>query len=381
MSPRLLRRASWFHHLLIASSVIASLSACARQDSDTITKAGAPRDQFVTSRGQESLIAADGEIVSALDESIRVVFQAKDSAYWFGSDRNGVCRWGNGGKELVRFTTAQGLSSNSVRSIQQDRWGNIFVCGEPGGVSRFDGRRFSRLTTLDSSKSEWKLGPDDLWFPGGQDSGTVYRWDGISMHLLTFPKTEAGEAHIAAHPRSEYPNAQYSPYDVYTIFKDSKGHLWFGTGTLGACRYDGTSFVWVGYGENGSFGVRSIVEDKEGKFWLSNCVSRFAEHPIAAAAPGAPRYRKELGIANDADPYSAFVSTARDKDGGLWLATLGAGVFRYDGAKWTQFPITHDGKPIWVYSIYRDKGDGLWVGTQEHGVYKFNGKLFEKFQP
>ncbi len=97
---------------------------------------------------------------------------------------------------------------------------------------------------------------------------------------------------------------KYSPYDVYTIFRDSKGHLWFGTSTLGACRYDGTSFAWTGHGENGSFGVRSIVEDKDGKFWLSNAMSRFAEEPNAAAEPGSPRFRKEQGIATDSDPYS-----------------------------------------------------------------------------
>jgi ligand-binding sensor domain-containing protein len=253
------------------------------------------------------------------------------------------------------------------------------VCGEPGGVSKFDGHGFGKLTVADPSYSEWKLEPDDLWFPGGQDSGVVYRLDGTSLHRLAFPKTQAGEAHIAALPRSKYPNANYSPYDVYTIFEDSKGHLWFGTAILGACRYDGTSFAWAGSGENGSFGVRSIVEDKDGKFWLSNTMSRFAEDPNAAAEPDTPRYRKESGIATDADPYSVFMSTVRDKDGVLWMATLGNGVFRYDGTKWTHFPVNHDDKPIWVYSIYRDRQDALWLGTHEHGVYKFNGKMFEKF--
>lgn len=336
--------------------------------------ASAPRD----AAGRPESPSARGEPVSALDNHMWIVFQGKDSAHWFGSDGQGVFRYD--GKELVRFTTMQGLRSNRVRGIQEDRSGNIFVCSEPGGVSRFDGRKFSRLTALDSSKSEWNLGPDDLWFPGGQDSGVVYRWDGASLHRLAFPKTEAGEAHIAAIPRSKYPNAKYSPYDVYTIFKDSKGHLWFGTSVLGACRYDGTSFAWAGHGENGSFGVRSIVEDKDGKFWLSNCVSRFAEDPNAATNPGAPRYRKEPGIATDADPYSVFMSTVRDKDGVLWMATLGAGVFRYDGATWTRFPVKHGDSSIRTYSIYQDRQGDFWVGTQEHGVYRFNGTTFEAFR-
>jgi hypothetical protein len=111
----------------------------------------------------------------------------------------------------VRFTTEHGLAGDHVRGIQEDRAGTIFVSSEPGGVSRFDGRSFSKVTALDTSKSEWKLQADDLWFPAGQDTGSVYRWDGTSLHTLAFPATAAGDAHNAAWPRSKYPNAKYSP--------------------------------------------------------------------------------------------------------------------------------------------------------------------------
>jgi ligand-binding sensor domain-containing protein len=359
--------------LLVALLLVAAgLPACTLRTTPAASTSGNPP-------GSRAAPAARGDVAAELDKRILHIFQAKDSAYWFGSDGQGVYRYD--GKELLRFTTEQGLTSDRVRGIQEDRSGNIFVCGEPGGVSRFDGRGFSRLTALDSSKSEWKLGPDDLWFPGGQDSGVVYRWDGASLHRLAFPKTEAGEAHIAAHPRSKYPNAKYSPYDVYTIFKDSKGRVWFGTSNLGTCRYDGSSFVWAGTGENGSFGVRSIVEDTEGRFWLSNTVHRFAEDPSATAGSGVARYRQEPGIATDVDPYSVFMSTVRDRDGVLWMATLGNGVFRYDGTTWTRFPVTDEDKPIRVFSIYRDRQDVLWLGTHEHGVYKFNGRTFKRFNP
>lgn len=353
--------------VFFAVALLAASARCARQE-----RAEPPPPARTSDTARSG-----GQVVSELDDQIRSVFQAKDAAYWFGSDGHGVYRWVGEGKPLVRFTTEDGLSGNQIRSIQQDRAGNLFVLAE-GGVSMFDGRGFRKLIPLDPSKSEWRLGPDDLWFAGESDTGAVYRWDGASLHRLTFPATEAGDAHNAAHPRSKYPNAKYSPYDVYTIFKDSNGRLWFGTAVLGACRYDGSSFVWVGAGENGSFGVRSIVEDKDGKFWLSNCLHRFAEGPAPTRAGDLPHYRKEPGLATHTDPYSVFVSTLRDQDGVLWMATLGGGVFRYDGTAWTHFPVTNDGKPMWLFQIDRDLDGRVWLGTQGHGVYRFDGAAFTR---
>jgi ligand-binding sensor domain-containing protein len=318
-------------------------------------------------------------VATELGTHIMCIHQAKDSALWFGSDGQGIYR--ADGTSLVRFTTDHGLAGNNVRAIQEDRSGNIFVFSDPGAVCRFDGRRFSSVPVLEPAKCEWKLGPDDLWFPAGQDTGAVFRWDGEHLHRLTFPATAAGDAHFAAMPRSKFPNAKYSPYDVYTILKDSKGRMWFGTALLGACRYDGTSFVWVGHNENGSFGVRAIVEDNEGKFWLSNTINCYADaNEAREGASEASNYRKEKGVATADDPYSAFVSTVRDKNGALWVAVLGGIVFRYDGTTWSVFPVKADGEYIWLTQIYRDHEDRLWVGTQGKGVYRFDGSAFVRFR-
>lgn len=312
-------------------------------------------------------VAFRGQVVNALDDQIRAVLQASDGAMWFGSNGRGVFRWDEKGGTLVRFATEHGLAGDHIIGIGEDRAGNVLVVGE-GGVSRFDGAGFVRVAALEPGKSEWKLGADDLWFPAGQDTGAVFRWDGTSLHRLTFPATAAGDA--ATLPRSQFPNAKYSPYDVYTITRDSRGRVWFGTAILGACRYDGESFVWVGHNENGSFGVRGIVEDREGRIWLSNTLRRFVEEP------GGRAYRAEPGVGKDTDAFSHFVSAARDKDGHLWLAIMGGAVYRYDGTTWTRYLILHDGEPTWINLVYRDRENRLWVGSNEHGAYRLEGGEF-----
>jgi ligand-binding sensor domain-containing protein len=259
-----------------------------------------------------------------------------------------------------------------------------------GGFGRFDGKTFTtiKLPESDSPADAWKYQPDDLWFAGGQDSGVVYRFDGKSVHRLRFPSTKAGDAHFANTPRSKFPNARYSPYDVYTIFKDSRGHMWFGTALLGACRYDGKSFAWISKDELGidqgdaAFGVRSIIEDKDGKFWFTNTMNRYDVPSVAPAGQAANEfgYRKEPGLGGEETEYSHFVSAVKDKNGDLWLAILGGAVWRHDGTRMTRYLVTHEGKPIWVFGLYQDRQGAFWIGTQEHGVYKFNGKTFEPFR-
>jgi ligand-binding sensor domain-containing protein len=334
----------------------------------------------------QSTAPASGETVSELSKSICSVYQGKNNQYWFGSRGDGLYRYD--GKSITRFTTKDGLPGNSVGGLQEDKAGNLYftAAGQQQGFCKFDGKQFTafKLPDSDSPAEAWKYQPDDLWFEGGQDTGVVYRYDGKTVHRLRFPSTKAGDD--ATLPRSKYPNAKYSPYDVYTIFKDSRGHMWFGTAILGACRYDGKSFAWISGNELGidrgdaAFGVRSIIEDKDGKFWFTNTFNRYDVQPAAAVESGSGvRFRKEPGL-GEKDPIEYFLSADKDKNGDLWLATLGGGVWRYDGTRLTHYPVTHNGEPIWVFGLYRDRQDGLWIGTQEHGVYKFNGKAFEKFR-
>ena len=75
------------------------------------------------------------------------------------------------------------------------------------------------------------------------------------------------------------------------------------------------------------------------------------------------------------------MSAVKDKNGDLWVATLGAGVFRYDGTKMTQYPVAFVGEMMFGISIYRDRQDNLWLCSAKDGVYKFNGERFERFKP
>lgn len=324
---------------------------------------------------------AKGETVTALDNAIWHVFQASNKDYWFGSNEQGAYRYD--GKTLVRYTAKDGLPANPIRGFQEDEAGNIYIASD--GISRFDGKSFTTLSvSADSDPANWALGKKDLWFAGPSNSGSAYRFDGESLHLLKFPATAAGDKHYQEVPRSLFPNANYSPYDVYVIFRDSGGNVWFGSALLGACRFDGKTFAWIGDEDlrNGSFGTRSVVEDKDGKFWFSNALHRYS---VDLKDPASPGFIKETGLRRPNDPerlpFGGIMSGIQDTAGDLWIATYGEGVWRYDGTNLTQYPVLDGGKPIHLYTISIDREGTLWLGTQTSGAWRFTGTTFERFQP
>ncbi len=374
------------HTLIVASIFALSLLAPAFAPHARAQDAAQPATQS---------LPAPFKVVTELEKCIFHIFQDSKGTYWFSNnfgEGSGLYRWDGKGSTFDHFTTESGLPDNGIGKIQEDRSGNLYISTYTG-ISKFDGRTFTTLKPNESEPAvtEVKLGPDVLWFnAGGEDPLAVF-YDGKSLRKLKIPTTADGDAHYASLPRSKYPNAKYSPYDAYTVYKDSHGNVWFGTASLGACRYDGKTFVWVSQQElafneknERTFGTRSIIEDREGKFWITNTRHRFDMYPTEPATEGAGglRYIKTAGLAHRADgedeDYTFIMSMAKDKAGDLWMATYGAGVWRYDGKTLTNYPVLVDGKPITVFSIYNDRQDGLWLGTHEHGVCKFNGKEFER---
>lgn len=330
-----------------------------------------------------------GDTVSELSKSIWIVFQATNGDYWYGSDTDGVFRFD--GKSIIKFSTEDGLKSNRTRGIQEDNQGNIYI-STLEGINKFDGHTFTSLTAIPSktSSDNWKLQPDDLWFNilGKNGDKGPYRYDGKKLYQLEFPKHYMADEYF-----ERFPNKSWSPYDVYYIYKDSKGTMWFGTSNFGVCRYDGNSISWLfedhltNTPNGGSFGIRSILEDEQGKYWFCNTRYRFNISPESIKENGnvLVKYEREKGIDDiklaDGRDYVYFMSAIKDKKGDIWMVTYNRGVWRYDGEKSTHYPVKHNGQDIPLFSIYEDRQNQIWLGTHETGVLKFNGETFERFTP
>jgi len=315
-----------------------------------------------------------GKNVSEIDRSIWVVFQDKKKNFWFGS--NGAGTYCYDGKDLKQFTTKDGLNSNQIRGIQEDKLGNIFF-DTPNGVTKFDGEKFIPLIAVKSPGNQWKLQADDMWFKGTGNIFGVYRYDGDTLHHLEF---------------STFNSKVLDPeYAVYSIYNDKKGNLWFGTGSAGVCRFDGTTLNWIYEKELSVLddgrvpAVRSILEDNEGFFWFSNILHRYRIDQNKLKAQKTIQYEKLPGIELSQQqvkmnlPY--YASAVLDNENGdIWMTNYNEGVWKYDGKTLTNYQLKDGETHVLTLSIYKDNDGVLWLGTDNAGVYKFNGNAFEQLR-
>jgi hypothetical protein len=350
---------------LIFFSVLSVLTACNGQSANAKKQHAVHID--------ETIVA--GDTVAELGSNIMVVYQDKRMNYWFGSWQTGVYKYD--GKTLIQYTTKHGLFTDRVDDIEEDNAGNIYFSGmNPNGtITKYDGKSFTHIVATPSN--DWKLEPNDVWLLNPyQEHHKVFRVEGNTVYELTLPS----------------PPGFDNSFDVYSIYRNRKGNIWFGTNPLGVCRYDGKSFDWIlerdvveiyNAPTEGSNGVRSITEDKQGDFWF-NTEYRYSVYDSATLSSNAFYTRhKSIGSLDGKNTpgLNEYLSTVRDNENNLWFVTYRDGVWKYDGVKVTHYNVQENGKDITLFSIYKDNIGDLWLGTHEHGAYKFNGKTFEKFKP
>ncbi len=342
--------------LLTCFSILVFLSSCKGQSTEGSVKED---------------LAAKGDTATHLGKSIMGVYQDRNDVYWFSSWDSGVYKYD--GKELVHFTTDKGLLNKRIDEIKEDELGNIYFASAntSSAISKYDGKNFETLKAVPSK--HWKLEPTDIWLKYSYgNTGKVYRYDGTTLYELKLPNP---------------PNLNY-PFEVYSIYKDSKGNIWFGTNPVGVCRYDGTSFEWITeedvteFRDEGANGVRSILEDRNGYFWF-NTEYRYGIYDSLTVASGRfyTRHISIGGLDGKLDSHlDEYLSSVKDDQGKLWFVTYLDGVWMYDGNRIKHYPILEDSKQIPLFSIYKDHKGQLWLGTHQNGAYKFNGEAFEKFE-
>ncbi|MDE0317726.1 MAG: SpoIIE family protein phosphatase [Candidatus Poribacteria bacterium] len=281
---------------------------------------------------------------------VRPIYQDRDGYLWFGTNNGGVSRYD--GEKFVNFTTDDGLADNSVWAIHQDRDGYLWFGTLDNGVSRYDGEKFVNFATNEglADNSVWAIHQDRdgyLWFG---TRGGVSRYDG--EEFVNFTTNDGLVAN-----------------SIFAIHQDQDGHLWFGTYS-GVSRYDGEEFVNFTANEGFTNDFVSVIhEDRKGHLWFgtNGGVSRYDGEEFV-------NFTTNEGLAND------LVRTIhQDRDGFLWFGTWEGGISRYDGEKFINFTTNEGLADNSVWNIIQDGAGDFWVSSPGKGISQYDSNGFINF--
>jgi len=255
---------------------------------------------------------------------------------------------------LDAWRQPQGLPQNSVLAILQTRDGYIWV-GTKGGVSRFDGARF---TTFDD-RNKQQLRENEVWAlaEGGDSSLWIGTYGGGVSRLkdgkFTVYTTKDGLVNDF----------------VSSLCKDGEGGIWIGTDG-GVSRYQDGRFtnytVSDGLAHNS---VKGLYADSDGSVWVGTTkggLNRFKD--------GKNSRQMIEGLSPEAEVRSVF----RDRSHALWVPTTN-GLFRLQGGKVAKFSKREGLLSEWVNFVHQDAEGTLWIGTDD-GVNQYENGALSNYQ-
>ena len=300
---------------------------------------------------------------------------------WFGTTGEGVYSYN--GKYFTQFTLKDGLNSNTVWSILEDRAGNIWI-GTDAGVCRYDGKNITRITINVADYKFYSANPVNNNPPSKNSVFSMLQdkngkiWLGTADGIYCY----SGKTFMRFLNDSIENRDNITLKSVQCMLEDKKGNIWFGSGPMafeGLCKYDGKSIS--SYKPNGETWIRYIFEDKKGVIWLGTRhygVWHYDGKNFTEFLDG-----NNIGFVSKDIGLSAL----QDKSGNIWLSGGEAengyggngGIWRYDGKSFTNFTVKDGLGDYSVWTMLQDGNGDIWIGTRNNGLYRYNGKIFTSF--
>jgi ligand-binding sensor domain-containing protein/AraC-like DNA-binding protein len=295
------------------------------------------------------------------------------------------------------FTTADGLSDNSLLSVFEDRWGNVWVGTSGGGLNALRDGKFSFYTVRDglsgnNIKAIYEGVDGSLWIGTAgaglnrQLNGTFDLYtesDGLSSNNIeSLCDDSEGNLWIGTADGLNVFNITDNTFSTFTekdgisnlsiktIYRDKKGNMWVGTFGGGLNLYRNGKFHVYGSssGLSNNF-ILSIAEDREGNLWVgtNSGLNRFHDG------------RFDVFTSRDGLSGDIVMDIYADADGGLWIATNGGGVNRYKSGHFTEFK-TDIGEfsENMIYRIIEDSRSNLWMSSHQ-GIYSISRRALDRY--
>ena len=281
------------------------------------------------------------------------ITQTSDGFLWFSAIAQGVYRF-DGVRFLPTFANSQ-VGSIHIDNVVADQAGGLWAIGDHEIARLKDGAVIAHFALEGvGGRAGVSRDPDgSLWITRA------------SNRVVDAPLCHITERGAKCFGKAD--GMPISPAD--TLLADGEGGFWVGGQTSLVHWRAGVSQVYPieGLKSNaGDVGVNGLARDAAGSLWVG----------IAAAGPG-------LGLGKFSDGvFQPFVTPSFDgskvgvydmivdRDGNLWVATIGKGVFRVHGTVVEHYGRTEGLSSDTVTALFEDREGIVWVATT-NGVDNF----------
>ena len=314
---------------------------------------------------------------------VRDLLQDSEGALWIATNESGVYRMENG--SFTHFSQKDGLPADSTSSLAAGRNGDIWI-GTANGVARWNNGKIQAFHEQDGVMRFVRnvfFAPDGTLWAGG-DGPDVSTFDGTRFvaRRLAALSADSGVRSIAGSNDGtmwlgtnigliEWKDGREKLYTtkdglvdnwILDLFESRDGSLWVATRS---------GFSRIRNGEIESFKpqdglsqstVFSVYEDREGSLWVGtkHGLNQFLD------GRGVPYTVNEGLPTNDTGPV------LQDRSGTIWIGTLGAGLTRFDGKRFTTLTARDGLASNFVEALAEDADGSLLVGTNR-GMNRVRG--------
>jgi signal transduction histidine kinase/ligand-binding sensor domain-containing protein len=248
------------------------------------------------------------------------IAQGRDGTMWFGTSK-GAYRVFSG--RTTHYSTAEGLSNNTIRDIHEDRRGDVWMATDFG---------LNRVRTDGSVES----------FAGRGGLGTDYALSiGETGNGRLWVATGAGLAELAGDTFRLHAAPRELPTNLLLALKaDDDGTVWIATDGAGLVRYrNGRSKAITTHQGLPADKLLSLVDDERGNLWFGTVrgVFKASKRDLDAIADGSASHLNETlldendGLGSRQTNGVASPAALRTRDGRIWFVT-GNGVSALIGA-------------------------------------------------
>ena len=256
------------------------------------------------------------------------------------------------------FSVEDGLSSNSVRAIMQDKYGFMWL-GTDDGLNRYDGTTIKVYNLNPQGSNDYISSlydtTDNIWI--GTEDG-VYIFDYETENFEPFKVLTAQGDSIKS--------------NVNHIAEDRDGNLWFSTVGQGIFKYNISKHYLEHYEFKDANGLMaSVLIDSENQIWA---VTNWGS-PTVSKLNKAENKFEPFPITYEAGQYdSNSLVMLEDSEHALWLGTWECGlqkIDRYTGKAITYLHPSEGKGATHIHSLMEYAPHQLLIGSDD-GLLLFN---------